>query len=279
MPIFTLFGHPVTHSLSPAMHNAAAATLGINYQYTTTDVAPGALSTALDRLRAGEWEGANITIPHKQAVLPRLDELSKTAAALGAVNTVIRDNDKLHGDNTDVPGFLAEIDTLEVQLARQPTLIFGAGGSARAIAFGLLQRGAEVRILTRNLPAGSQLARDLYRATGERILNFEWTPTDLGQAAQGCVLAVNCTPLGMTPRVHATPWFPVVPFPDKILIYDLVYNPTETMLLRQARSHGLRAKGGIGMLVQQGALAFALWTGCEPPVNAMQTAARRALHA
>ncbi len=279
MSVFTLLGHPVSHSVSPDMHNAAAAELGLDYQYTATDVTPENLSGALERLRAGEWAGANITIPHKEATLPLLDELSETAATLGAVNTLIPVGERIRGENTDVPGFLAEIDSFEVELAGRPALIFGAGGSARAVAFGLLQRGAEVRILARNLSAGAQLARELHSTTKGRLLNFEWTPTDLGQAAQGCTLAVNCTPLGMTPEVHRTPWFPVVPFPEKIMLYDLVYNPPETMLVRQARSHGLCAAGGIGMLVQQGALAFLRWTGCQPPLDTMRIAAQKALHA
>lgn len=278
MSIFTLLGHPVKHSVSPAMHNAAAAALGLTHRYIATDIAPNELQGALDRLRAGEWAGANVTIPHKQAVLPLVDELGETATTLGAANTLVCIGDRIRGENTDVHGFLSEIDSLEVQLEGKPVLIFGAGGSARAVAFGLLQRGAEVRILARNLRAGAQLAHEMHNATGGRLLNFEWNPTSLGQAAQGCTLAVNCTPLGMTPDLHTTPWFPVVPFPNNMLLYDLVYNPLETMLVRQARSHGLRAMGGIGMLVQQGALAFARWTGCRPPVETMRTAAYKALH-
>ncbi len=277
MPAFTLLGHPVAHSVSPAMHNAAAAVLRLDYEYTATDIAPEDLSAALARLRAGEWAGANVTIPHKQSVLPLLDELGETAATLGAVNTLLRDGEWLRGENTDVPGFLVEIDSFGVELVGRPALVFGAGGSARAVAFALLQRGAEVRILARNLPVAAQLARDLHRTTGGRLLNFEWTPTNLGDASQGCALAVNCTPLGMTPQPQSTPWFPVVPFPPKMLLYDLVYNPPETMLVRQARSHGLRAAGGLGMLVQQGALAFAHWTGYQPPVEAMHAAAKKAL--
>ena len=279
MAVFTLLGHPVSHSVSPAMHNAAAVALDLDYHYTATDVAPEDLASAIERLRSGEWSGANVTIPHKQAVLPLLDELGETAAALGAANTLIRIGKMLRGENTDVSGFLTEIDSFELDLDGRPVLIFGAGGSARAVAFGLLQRGAEVRILARNVTKGAQLSRELHRVTAGRLLNFEWTPTDLNQAAHNCALAVNCTPLGMTPDVHTTPWFPVVPFPDQILLYDLVYNPPETMLIRQARSHGLRAAGGMGMLVQQGALAFERWTGYQPPLESMRTAVRRALHA
>ena len=277
MPAFTLLGHPVAHSVSPAMHNAAADAIGMDYRYSATDVAPEDLPAVLERLRSGEWDGANVTIPHKQSVLPLLDELGETATALGAANTLVRDGTRLRGENTDVPGFLAELDLFGVELAGRPALILGAGGSARAVAFALLQRGAEVRILARNLPAAVQFARELHRATGGHLLNFEWTPTDLGDASQGCALAVNCTPLGMTPQTQSTPWFPVIPFPPNMLLYDLVYNPSETMLVRQARSHGLRAAGGLGMLVQQGALAFARWTGCQPPVEAMHAAAKKAL--
>ena len=279
METIALIGHPVSHSVSPIMHNAAFAALALDYRYIAVDVPRRSLPKALGRLRRGEWSGANVTIPHKQTVLPQLDGLSKTAADLGAVNTLHRTGGRMIGDNTDVPGFLADLDTHGVDVAQQPVLIFGTGGSARAVAFALLHRGAEIRLLGRNLPAGAQMAKDLHRVTGGRLLNFEWTPTDLGDASQGCVLAVNCTPLGMTPNVHSTPWFPVVPFTPQLFIYDLVYNPKETMLVRQARSHGLRVAGGLGMLVQQGALAIAQWTNCEPPIESMRDAAQRALDA
>lgn len=279
MKTIALIGHPVSHSVSPAMHNAAFGALELAYRYIAVDVHPDKFPVAMERMRTGEWVGANITIPHKQSVLPYLDKLSETANSLGAVNTLMCMGEEIIGDNTDVPGFLAELDAFHVDVNLQPVLVFGTGGSARAIAFALLQRGAEVRLLGRNLRSGAQIARDLHQATGGRVLNFDWTPTDLGDASQGCTLAVNCTPLGMTPNVHATPWFPVVPFPPELFVYDLVYNPKETMLVRQARSHGLSTSGGMGMLIQQGALAIACWTGCQPPIDTMRAAAQRALHA
>ena len=273
-----LLGHPVSHSVSPAMHNAAFASLDLDYRYDAIDVKPHDLPAALERLRDGEWSGANVTIPHKHAVLAQLDEITDIAAALGAANTLLRVGTRIVGDNTDVVGFLADLDTFGVEVTNKPVLIFGTGGSARAIAFALLNRGAEIRMLGINPPSGAKLAKDLHKATGGHLLNFGWTPTDLGDASQGCALAVNCTPLGMIPKIHRTPWFPVVPFPNELFVYDLVYNPQETMLVRQARSHGLRASGGLGMLVQQGAIAFTSWTGYQPPIDKMRTAAHRALH-
>ena len=278
MDMLALLGHPVSHSVSPAMHNAAASELGLNYQYVAQDIAPELLADAITYLRKGKWIGANVTIPYKKAVIPLIDELGDTAEALGAVNTLVRVGKRIRGENTDVEGFLMEIDSLEVDLTGRPALIFGTGGSARAVAFALIQRAAEVRIMGRNIRAGAQLAHDLHKTTGGRLLNFDWTPTDLGQASQECGLVVNCTPIGMVPAVHTTPWFPVVPFPPNIFVYDLVYNPIETMLVRQARSHGIRACTGLGMLVRQGALSFTLWTGHQPPITVMLQAAERELN-
>ncbi len=255
------------------MHNAAFATLGLDFEYLAIDIATHDLTAAIGRLRSGEWQGANVTIPHKQAVTELLDALTESAATLGAVNTIFRDGDQLIGDNTDLAGFLADLEENTTNFEGKPALVFGTGGSARAVAFALLQRGCKVRLLGRNVRAGAQLAGDIHRATGGGVINFDWTPIDLGEASQGCVLAVNCTPLGMTPDIHSTPWFPVVPFPTGMFVYDLVYNPPVTKLVHQAHSHKLHGTGGLGMLVQQGALAFERWTGQKPSLHIMRSAA------
>ncbi|MFQ5407563.1 MAG: shikimate dehydrogenase [Anaerolineales bacterium] len=272
-----LLGHPVAHSVSPALHNAAFATLGLDYEYIAADVTPDALPSAVSRLRSGEWYGANVTIPHKQTITPLLDGLTETAATLDAVNTIFRDGDRLIGDNTDAEGFVRDLRAHDVDLGGKPALVLGTGGAARAVVYALAMRATEVRILGRNVRAGADLAGKLHRTTGARILNFARTPTDLAQASEGCALAVNCTPLGMTPDVHSTPWFPVVPFPPGLFVYDLVYNPPTTKLMQQARSHKLRGAGGLGMLVQQGALAFERWTGRQAPVETMRAACEKAL--
>ena len=278
MKTLALLGHPISHSVSPVMHNAAASALGLNYQYVAQDISPDLLSDAISNLRIGKWVGANVTIPHKKAVIPLIDELGDTAKAVGAVNTLIRVDNQIHGENTDIEGFLMEIDSLEINLTNRPALIVGTGGSARAVAFALLQRTAEVRLLGRNIQAGTQIAHDLQQITGGDILRFDWNPTDLRQASQDCALVVNCTPIGMVPNVNNTPWFPSVPFPPKTFVYDLVYNPIETMLVKQARSNGIQAHSGLGMLVRQGALSFTLWTGHQPPMTVMLEAAEKELN-
>ena len=271
-----LLGYPIGHSVSPAMHNAAFAALGLDFEYVAIDVATYDLPAAIDRLRNGEWQGANVTIPHKQAVIELLDALTESAVTLGAVNTIFWRDGQLIGDNTDGHGFLNDLNSNgvhDVHYQDKPVLVFGTGGSARAVVNALAPRAAEIRMLGRNVRAGSQLAGEVNRALYARILNFDWTPIDLGEASQGCVLAVNCTPLGMTPDIHSTPWFPVVPFPTGIFIYDLVYNPPITKLVHQAHSHKLHSTGGLGMLVQQGTLAFERWTGQKPPLDVMREAA------
>ena len=254
MKTLALLGHPIAHSVSPAMHNAAALELGLDYQYIAEDITPKLLSDAISNLRIGKWVGANVTIPHKKAVIPLIDKLGDTAKAVGAVNTLIRVDNRIHGENTDIEGFLMEIDSLEINLTNRPALILGTGGSARAVAFALLQRASEVRLLGRNIQAGTQIAYDLQQITGGDILRFDWNPTNLKQASQDCALVVNCTPIGMVPNENNTPWFPSVPFPPQTFVYDLVYNPIETMLVKQARSNGIQAQSGLGMLVRLGAL-------------------------
>ncbi len=279
-PTIVILGHPVHHSVSPAMQGAAFAALGLPHRVVAVDVPPAELPAAIARFRSGEWAGGNVTIPHKRAVLALLDEVTDTAALLGAANTIINRDGRLVGDNTDAAGFTADLDLHAVDPRGAPVLVFGTGGSARAVAYALLQRGAaEVRLLGRNIAQGAQLARELHAVTGGRLINFAWTPTDLGDASHGCVLAVNCTPLGMTPNIYTTPWFQVVPFGGKPFIYDLVYNPAQTLLLRQALSHGLQCATGLGMLVQQGALAFQRWTGSAAPVAIMRAAAEAKLYA
>jgi len=176
MKTLALLGHPISHSVSPIMHNAAASALGLNYQYVAQDISPDLLSDAISNLRIGKWVGANVTIPHKKAVIPLIDELGETAKAVGAVNTLIRVDNQIHGENTDIEGFLMEIDSLEINLTNRPALILGTGGSARAVAFALLQRAAEVRLLGRNIQAGTQIAHDLQQITGGNILRFDWNP-------------------------------------------------------------------------------------------------------
>lgn len=251
-----LFGYPVAHSASPRMHNAAFAALGLaDWRYELWETAPEDLGARVAALRLDPGiAGANVTIPHKQAVVAHLDGVSEQALAIGAVNTLFRQGGRLLGDNTDWLGFLADLRRHGLDsLAGARALVLGAGGSARAICYGLAQAGAEVRVVNRNPARAETLAGNL---SGVRPLQ------GLDQAdALATDLIVNCTSAGMEPREATTPWPEGIVFPAAATLYDLVYKPAMTRLMRDAAGAGLRVIGGIGMLAEQGAEAFALWTG------------------
>ena len=272
--IIGLIGWPVSHSFSPAMHNAAAEALGLNWAYVPLPVAPEQVATAVSSLASLGFRGVNVTVPHKQAVLPLMDELEPGAQAIGAVNTIVVGEDgRLTGHNTDWSGFLADLEAHTISLNNRDCLILGAGGSARAAAYGLAKSGARVHVLARRIAQANQLIDDLqpYLPTANlasRLLTQLPEITAMVHAP----LIVNSTPLGMMPNIASSPWPSDLPFPNDAILYDLVYNPRYTELMRQAEASGCRAVNGLGMLVQQGANAFALWTGQAPDTAVMAEA-------
>lgn len=276
--IVGLLGWPVSHSLSPAMHNAAFDYLGLDWRYVPLPVevkTPKTVQDALLGLRALGLLGANVTVPHKQAVMPCVDRLEPAAQAIGAVNTlVVEENGTLVGDNTDAAGFVSDLHEHGVDLQDQHVLVLGAGGSARAIVYGLAQaKVARIAVANRTLETAQSLVDTLQpRPRGCHMTAFT-LPDDLPKLAQYADLIVNCTTLGMTPDVDTTPWPDDLPFHSGQVVYDLVYNPEDTRLLRQAGRDGAQAVGGLGMLVWQGALAFERWTGQPAPLDVMRSAA------
>lgn len=267
-----LIGWPVSHSFSPRMHNAALKALGLNWVYLPLPVPPSRVSDALRGLNALGFRGINVTVPHKEAVIPFLDEISPAATAVGAVNTILVEGEtgRLLGYNTDWRGFLADLQALDVALSGRDCLVLGAGGSARGIIYALNQASARVVLLARRVEQARQLAAHLGDGAVERILPF----TKLGEAAAflKAPLIINSTPLGMSPHVEGSPWPDEVPFPAGAFIYDLVYNPRETLLMRQARHAGCRTSNGLGMLLRQGAASLALWSGLQPDLKVMEKA-------
>ncbi len=259
-----LTGHPLGHSLSPKIHAAALAACGLTGDYSLFPIHPEdkpALAALLNRIRAGELHGLNVTIPHKQNVIPLLDGLTETAKAIGAVNTISMRNSQLIGDNTDAPGFLSDLNNfLNGQKSkvegRKSAIVLGAGGSARAVVYALLADGWNVTLAARRLEQAQQLASSFSHAALRTTHLTDLQPSTFD-------LLVNTTPLGMIPNLDTTPW--ELPFPENAAIYDLVYNPRETRLVREARAAGLPATTGLGMLIEQAALAFEIWTGCQPP--------------
>jgi shikimate dehydrogenase len=272
-----IIGWPVAHSLSPVMHNAAFQSLGLDWAYVPLPVRPERLAEAIQGLRALGFKGANVTIPHKEVVMPLLDGLSSAAQAIGAVNTVVvREAGGLVGENTDWAGFLASLRDAGFDPSGRRCAVIGAGGGARAVVYALALAGGHPVVFNRTLERSIRLVEDL-RVAFPDVKTGAHPLEDLCRIGGEMVLLVNATPLGMWPQVDASPWTDDLPLPSHLTVCDLIYNPLETKLLRQAREAGAMTIGGLGMLVHQGAAAFQLWTGLEPPVDVMMEACRRAL--
>ena len=268
-----LFAHPAGHSVSPAMHNAALAALAIDARYEALDVPPERLGEAVADLRRPEVAGANVTIPHKRAVMPWLDVLSADARAVGAVNTITVDGGRLVGDNTDGAGFLRGLAELGVAPRGASCVVLGAGGAARAVAHALLRSGARVALHNRGRRRAEALARALAGAGTVTVL----AAGELAGAVAAADLLVQATPVGMEGTAPgASPLAPGV-LPRAGAVIDLVYRPPETPLLAAARAAGLRTQSGLPMLLHQGALAFERWFGVAPPLDVMRRAALEAL--
>jgi shikimate dehydrogenase len=269
-----LLGWPVEHSLSPAMHNAAFDALGLNWRYVPLPVRPGQVEAAVRGLAALGFRGANVTVPHKQAVIPALDSLDRTARLLGAVNTIFIERQAdgravTRGHNTDALGFASALRAGGFEPGGgQDSLVVGAGGAARAVVYGLLCAGpGRITVLNRTLERAQALVTDLGQAEAgylARLRAMPLAPDTLVELARAAGLLVNTTTLGMWPQVDASIWPGGVPVPAHLSVYDLVYNPLETCLLRQARASGANTIDGLGMLVGQGAVAFEMWTGQGP---------------
>ena len=276
MILVGLIGWPVGHSKSPAMHNAAFSAAGVDGYYALLPVHPDRVGEAVAGLRALGFRGANVTVPHKQAVIPFLDELTPEARAIGAVNTIIvREDGALIGTNTDAAGFwqdLQELGAPLAELAGSAALILGAGGSARAVAYALASHGIPARILARRPEQARSLVASLSpHLPAAGLLSAHAWP-ELPALAPSSRLIVNCTPVGMSPNIDASPWPDDLPFRPEQMVYDLVYNPRQTRLMAQAAAAGARAHHGLGMLVHQGARAWELWTGQPAPVDVMRAA-------
>jgi shikimate dehydrogenase len=269
-----LLGYPVAHSLSPTIQNAALRALGLGYEYRPMPVPPGDLEKKVEELRDLSVAGFNVTIPHKVAILPLLDELDETASAVGAVNTVVNRGGRLRGYNTDSPASTRALREAYGELAGCRVVVLGAGGAARAVASGLAPHTEWISVLARDEAKAESLARDVRGRTGAEIRGG-----DLGEAEKiisSADILVNATPVGMSPNVGVSPVEAGALHPG-LLVFDLVYNPERTRLLRDAESAGARTIGGLAMLVYQGAEAFRLWTGREAPEALMMGAARDAL--
>lgn len=267
MNIVGVIGYPVEHSLSPAIHNAAFQALGMSdWRYDKMALPPDILEHSLRELRDHGVIGVNVTVPFKEKVFSHVfaDPL---AQLVGAVNTI--DFRNRRGTNTDVEGFMSDLAAHDVNVEGTKVVILGAGGAARAVVYGLSKVGAEVALVNRT----PERAAELLKALGVQGQTLSLNDA----AAWGASLVVNCTPVGLYPKNDASPWDDTIPFPSGITLYDTIYRPAKTRLMQQAEAVGSQAINGTGMLVRQGAAAFKIWTGVEPPIDVMFEALEQAL--
>jgi shikimate dehydrogenase len=273
-----LIGYPVEHSLSPAMHNSAFAALNLNWCYVPSPVPPERLGEAIVGLRALGFVGANVTVPHKQAVMCFLDEVTPETQAIGAVNTIVVREGRSIGYNTDWQGFLTALSEGGFDPQGKRAVVLGAGGAARAVVYALAHDGVQVTVLNRTPSRAQALIRNFSSLFPSTFLfALPLTLQTLEEQTANAHLLVNTTSVGMWPEVGRSPWPEALSFPSHLTVFDLVYNPGETRFLWQARAAGAKSIGGLGMLVHQGAAAFELWTGEKAPVGAMYEATSKTL--
>lgn len=263
-----VFGCPVEENPTGVMEEAAFAKLGLNYRYLTIRVEKGNLKPAMEAVRAFQMRGVNLTIPHKVEVLQYLDELSPAAKTIGAVNTVVNRDGKLWGENTDGKGFLLSLEQEGVQVGGKHVVILGAGGAARAIAVEAALAGAEkLTIINRSRERGEELAALLQRETPAQAEYLAWEGAV--KIPEGADILIQATCIGLFPHVQDKPEIDYDTVASSMVVSDVVFNDPHTLFLQEAQKRGAKTVNGLGMLVNQGARNFTLWTGEEAPVDVM----------
>ena len=285
-----LIGYPLKHSISPYFQQAALDYHRLDIRYEAWETGPARLQDIVNDLRKPQNVGANVTVPYKEAVLPLLDEVDGMASSIGAVNTIVKKTDRLLGFNTDAYGFIEALDKEgHFDPEGKRVVILGAGGVARAVGFALVQRKVASLAITDGIfERAKALAKNLVRYIKgappsskdlePNVTAFQWQSLSSAKTLDNCDLIVHCTTIGMkhSSQEGQSPLSLEV-IPRSVLVYDLVYNPWPTPLLRLAQKAGANILGGLPMLVYQGAASFKLWTGRKAPVDIMFNKAREIL--
>lgn len=276
---FGILGYPVVHSLSPQIYTAAFRAKGLeNYNYILLPVQTGKLFFAVEGIKSLDFRGVNVTIPHKSNIIKFLDAVDADAMVIGAVNTVVNDGGMLTGYNTDVYGFLAALAEANFMPEDCHAVILGAGGAARAVLWGLCKRRAEyITIGARNPVKAQALAND-FLSQGQ-VAGYDWFSDEFKTLLKSADILINTTPLGMFPNVDDMPPIDLKMLPEGALVYDIVYNPVETKLLRTARELGFSTLDGMSMLLLQGKESYRLFMGETPDMEVMEKTLRKLLHA
>jgi shikimate dehydrogenase len=278
-----VIGHPLKKSLSPVFQQAALDYLELPHKYESWPTPPDGLETRVMGLRAPTVLGANVTIPHKEAIVPLLDGTDDVAHKVGAVNTVVNSGGKLYGYNTDVEGAMRALrEEAGFEPEGKRVVIAGAGGAARALVAGLIEaKAASVIVINRTYGRATKLVEDLRPQAGEMELTaLPDMFTSWAGSAVGCDLLVNCTSAGSagTGEIGESA-VPAEAIHSGVLVFDIIYRPLETVFMRTAKSRGARVLGGLSMLIYQGAASFKLWTDRDAPIDVMYEAAQKALAA
>lgn len=271
-----VMGWPIAHSLSPVLQNAAIEEAGLDYVYISLPVPPEKLKEAVAGLRAMQFTGWNVTIPHKQAIMAELDAVDEDARIIGAVNTVVNRDGHLTGYNTDCIGFMQPLAQQGFLPKGKEATILGAGGAARAVIWGLLRAKVKRSTLGVRNPAKAARLAEEFAAYGE-IQVLHWEDSAFAEHLAVTDLLVNTTPLGMYPHVEGMPPVDWTKLKKDALVYDIIYTPERTRFLSEAQAHGHAIINGEGMLAGQGAAAFTLWTGVAPDLALMKRALREEL--
>ncbi len=275
-----LIGRPLSHSISPAFQQAAIDYYSLDAVYVKWETEPGDVEETLNNLRDPNCIGANITVPHKETVIPYIDSVDDLARVLGAVNTIVNRDGQLIGYNTDGEGFLRALrEQTGGAIRGQRALVMGAGGAARAVVMALLRARTVVTVANRTKERADKLVEDLIQYAGPGQLEAAaFDISTLSDISSRCALIVNCTTVGMRhSQDEDESLLPADLIPSHAIVFDIIANPLETRLLQDAKRCGARTINGLSMLVYQGAAAFELWTGMPAPVEAMLAAAREAM--
>ena len=270
--VYGVIGDPIEHSLSPVIHNAAFAALGLESVFLAFRVKPAEVGNAVSGMRALGIHGLNVTMPHKTTVIPHLDEVDKTARFLNAVNTIHNKNGKLWGFNTDGVGALKALRENGVDPKGKKVLLLGAGGASRAIAYTIAHEADELVILNRTVKPAKELARQLRQLLPKKISAEALSPETIEDNLMDSEVLINATSIGMKPNVNETLVNPKW-LRTNLAVMDIVYNPLETKLAKIAKEAGAKVVSGVEMLIYQGAASFEIWTGKSAPIQVMRKTA------
>jgi len=267
--VLCVIGYPIEHSMSPIMHNAAIRELNLSYIYLAFNIYPSNLSLAVNGIKAFDIKGINVTIPFKQEIMIYLDEIDPVAQKIGAVNVIKNDDAYLSGKNTDADGAMKAILDAGYTVSGKNILLLGAGGTARALAFIFSENANRMVIANRTEKSARKLANEIKKFFGINIEGKKNSDRVLKEESKKADILINTTPLGMYPNVEKSP-IPAEFLHKDLLVFDVVYNPLKTKLIKDATEKGCNTLGGLDMLINQGALAFEWWTNRKPNIELMK---------